>query len=281
MEELLDVLRALVGRVKALEYQTGMPPRPEVYLPGLVTRERSDPESGVWLKVIGSAGSSSDRYTGEEVYLADDLSTWTTLQGGVVTPDDALREVNGVGGIATDGSVVVRAWPSEGEGDTAWAFEYVPPSAGGAVAVSGARAGNSAATAVASGTSYTTVPLSNPLPAGRTTYDTDAYWASGNPTRLTVPATGYYHIAGLITWDVGAGTSANFGVALLYNGTSGSAQIDVPLATLGTLFPKTHLSLDLSLTAGDYVELAARQTSGGSISIASAGTSWLSVHRIH
>lgn len=89
--------------------------------------------------------------------------------------------------------------------------------------------------------------------------DDGGYWAAGNPTRLTVPSTGWYVITCNVVW---ASVSGDHWVLIQWrvNGTTtflGHVQID----SSGVAWDYS-CSVLVKLNATDYVEAMAQQTSG-------------------
>jgi len=132
-------------------------------------------------------------------------------------------------------------------------------------AFSGARVYNSGATISIPNSSLTAISFN------AENFDTDSYHESvTHPTRLTVPGAGEYLVGGGVLWAAnGTGWRS---LRVRVNGTtdivnegidspSGADAIGQPLSTL------------VSLSAADYLELIAFQTSGGSLNIFGEGTS--------
>lgn len=94
-------------------------------------------------------------------------------------------------------------------------------------------------------------------------YDTDAYHDTGSNTgRLTVPATGYYHIGASIELEVLSGAGDYFwSVSLFYDGTTEIATFRNPAgATLAGRTPAVTISTDYLATAGHYFTVQASMT---------------------
>ena len=90
-------------------------------------------------------------------------------------------------------------------------------------------------------------------------FDTDSYWSGGNPTRLTAPVTGKYLIIGNTHLDaLGAGTYRGASIQL-----NGARTIDTGEIRTGAIgYSYQSVSVIMTLTAGDYVELAVFQDQG-------------------
>lgn len=115
--------------------------------------------------------------------------------------------------------------------------------------------------------------------------DTDTYHStSSNTSRLTVPATGMYRVTYDAAFAVGAGgAERSFWVAI--NGAGGASANRYAITSTGPNVPNArNASIDLPLTAGDYVELWCYQDSGGALNTASEATSpgpmRMSIHRL-
>lgn len=110
-------------------------------------------------------------------------------------------------------------------------------------------------------------------------YDTDLFHDTGsNTSRLTIPQTGYYSIKANIAFD--NGTSGRRYGTLLVDGTT---IIDRRLHAFGDSADVIiNLSTDYFLTAGQYVEVYARQESGGNLDIVntSNGATEFMIHLI-
>jgi hypothetical protein len=105
------------------------------------------------------------------------------------------------------------------------------------------------------------------------TRDDGGYWASGSPTRLTVPATGWYNLAGYIIWEANT-TGIRYGW-LRQNGTTAVAYVsNGPHATNGHC--RQTLAVNLYLTAADYIELQCHHDRGSNLN----ATGVLSVAKI-
>lgn len=104
---------------------------------------------------------------------------------------------------------------------------------------------------------------------GATHYDTSSFWSAGNPTRLTIPRTGVYHIDTQIAW--GSNATGYREIELRKNGTAVRGRDRrVPASGVTAI---SAVSVDLDLVAGDYLEVWATQTSGGSLGTTS-GLTW-------
>lgn len=104
----------------------------------------------------------------------------------------------------------------------------------------------------------------NALTFGDVDYDTDGYWDSLHPTRLTVPVglDGWYLISGIIDFGNPAGTSGWVASRLYKNGVTiiGDGQYPVTGSSMEVPTP----TIIRQLVAGDYVELNLRNASGAS-----------------
>jgi len=96
-------------------------------------------------------------------------------------------------------------------------------------------------------------------------YDVGSFWTSGSPTRFTVPVTGLYLIHGFVEWNNGS-TSGLRRLWIRRNGADILAKEEDGITTHTNKVQQT-ISTTYLLTAADYVELYARQSSGGSLDI--------------
>lgn len=108
-------------------------------------------------------------------------------------------------------------------------------------------------------------------------YDTDTYHDTGSNTgRLTVPATGYYHINAYVefaSWASGA-TGSRLIVVLKKNGTAVIDMFDANFWSAAE--PALSLGHDLFLTAADYITIAVYQGTASSRNLTAA--SKLQIH---
>jgi len=123
------------------------------------------------------------------------------------------------------------------------------------------------------------VPLTNDTATVVTldaeTHDTSAMHSTAvNPSRIVAPVSGYYRV-------IAGGTfSATTGRCSVYVWKNGAqvAYVDGPATAAGACL---RLSDELYLAAGDYVELAVQQRSGGAAQLyADAAATFLSLSRI-
>jgi len=101
-------------------------------------------------------------------------------------------------------------------------------------------------------------------------YDTDGFHSnSTNPTRFTIPTTGYYHCGGNVEWASNAVGQRELVITLNAAAPGiASSRIDAGAATTY----KQNISTDWFFNAGDYIELAGRQTSGAALNINSVAS---------
>lgn len=132
---------------------------------------------------------------------------------------------------------------------------------GGLTGHIGARAYNSANLSIPHNTSTN-------LTFNSERYDTDPngeiHSTASNTGRLTCRTAGKYLLAATVAFDANA--TGVRSISLLLNGASFIAQVQLPSA--GSTFA-TSLSIATlyDLAAGDYVEVAAFQTSGGALNV--------------
>lgn len=140
---------------------------------------------------------------------------------------------------------------AEDSGNKRFNIGYTPPPD------SGARIYNSGAQTLGNG-------LTTVLSFDSERWDTLDYHVAGLPTRLTVPAgaAGKYIVTGHVEF-----AANNVGLRILYLRVNGAtyAQQGAPAQTgLGN---QLSISTLLALGVGDYVELAAYQSSGGNLAV--------------
>jgi hypothetical protein len=90
-------------------------------------------------------------------------------------------------------------------------------------------------------------------------------WSAGNPSRLTVPAGGggTYVIGGAAQFAPAATGSRQLAVDI-----SGTTQIRQTIPSIGSgLATRVNISYVCTVAAGEYVEITARQDSGGTINL--------------
>jgi hypothetical protein len=86
--------------------------------------------------------------------------------------------------------------------------------------------------------------------------DDNNYWSVGQPTRITIPETGWYSIG--CSFQLASGVTA----AILYITLNGAANISV-VSNSGT--DSLALSTNYYFSSSDYIEFYAYQDSGGSL----------------
>lgn len=99
----------------------------------------------------------------------------------------------------------------------------------------------------------------------------DSAWHdnSTNPSRVTVNATGRYHIHGLITFSTGL--TGIFGVSIYKNGVGTNMLVKQSLAA-GSGTQSVPFTTTMDLTAGDYIEAACQQNTAGAVSLGTSST---------
>lgn len=115
------------------------------------------------------------------------------------------------------------------------------------------------------------------VPWDQATYDTDFFWSSGSPTRLTVPANvAKVRLAANANWTSNA--TGQRVVQLLKNGASLAGGIFVrgPASGAGQI-GQNGKSPALIVTPGDYFELRVNQTSGGNLNLLTGVATWFSI----
>lgn len=86
-----------------------------------------------------------------------------------------------------------------------------------------------------------------------------------NNSRYTAPKTGWYHCSGSVSFPIN-GTGRRI-VVFRVNGVSGSAGPQAELPPSASTVTTVTQETEVFLNAGDYVELYALQTSGGTLTL--------------
>lgn len=131
---------------------------------------------------------------------------------------------------------------------------------------SGVRVSNSADQAITSG-------VDTILTFDTERHDTDDYWNVANPTRLTVPITGFYLVWTGLVWDAG-----NYAVGQYFL-VDGATNIAYSTADIRTTDMGNGAQSGIYLEKGQYVETVVNATANTNIlTNTSAGTSddWVS-----
>lgn len=104
------------------------------------------------------------------------------------------------------------------------------------------------------------------------TRDTDGMWNAGTPNLVTVQTPGWYEAEWAVIWASKADTTSRV-QSISVNGNT-DVNFMMPYADYvnvsGGVTPEVWMNYDLFLNAGDTVSLAVNQTSGASLSTASA-----------
>jgi len=103
-------------------------------------------------------------------------------------------------------------------------------------------------------------PSWNAIPMDTVEFDTGGYWSTGYPTRLTVPATGYYSISASI-YMPGVAGSVFRQMRLIANGTGEGMAYQMDSVDGGTAAMSVGTAA-VELTEGSYVELQVRSGDG-------------------
>ena len=110
-------------------------------------------------------------------------------------------------------------------------------------------------------------------------FDTASYWSAGTPDRFTVPVTGQYLVTGSASFVANAtgnrivGFFKNLSTAILYGGTTQPTNS-------GTNQSQISATYIFSLTAGDTVQFAVFQSSGGALNMAGNFVSFFAICRV-
>lgn len=141
--------------------------------------------------------------------------------------------------------------------DVTGKLELSSTGGGGGSPAIGARIERTAALSAA-----TSVNLN--VPFDTAVNNTYGLYNSSNPTRLTVPTTGWYVIAGSCRWA--ANNSGGRRIYIFKNGATYIAGSATPsAASMNDVY--TSVSVVAYLLAGEYVELQLNQNSGGSLAL--------------
>lgn len=96
-------------------------------------------------------------------------------------------------------------------------------------------------------------------------WDTDSFHEGvTNPTRLTIPYTGYYVFGAGLEWATAA-TASRREIFIRMNGTTRLVDDEVGVAVGNTANPRMNCASYYSFTAGDYIEMMVFQNSGGAL----------------
>lgn len=99
-------------------------------------------------------------------------------------------------------------------------------------------------------------------------YDTDGMWDSTRPTRLTCRTAGIYLWTGWVLWPASAASYRE--IWLMDNGNLTFTGIVQP-STLPTITGQ-EITRQINMSAGDYIELALGQNTGGVLTLPASGT---------
>jgi hypothetical protein len=106
---------------------------------------------------------------------------------------------------------------------------------------------------------FTAIALDTPQ------FDTAAYFADANPTRLTAPVAGLYLVTASLAWAVA--TTGSMGVLFQKNGVAGTYYGFDNSSFIALESVANSLSFAIQLAAGDYMELVGLQTSGAPLAV--------------
>lgn len=147
-------------------------------------------------------------------------------------------------------------------------FGFTPPQGDG----TGGGGGGGSSTAVSAHVEVTTADsIANDtlsiISWDAEVYDTDAIWASGTPTRLTVPSDGKYRLTVVAHW--GANNTGSRRVGWYHRDSAGtlvkSYSEDFGVTGTDTSAGAATFAMEHACTAGDYFEVEVYQDSGGAL----------------
>ncbi len=113
------------------------------------------------------------------------------------------------------------------------------------------------------------------IPWGATEFDTDGFWDSGNPTRLTVPGgVSRVRLLGNVRWQSSA--TGERQILITKNGVAFQGQ---PMARHGAagLTGQNLVSPALAVSEGDVFELPVWHSAGGSLDVEADSQSWFAI----
>jgi hypothetical protein len=136
---------------------------------------------------------------------------------------------------------------------------YAPSSTGTASTDIGAAVYRNATYAVPSATG-------TPIPFNVEEYDTDGLWVTGTATRFTCQTPGRYMVAGTFEWAVNATGRRN--ISIYKNGAIVAGNLSNAVASVAVI---QTISFIINMAVTDYVQLYARQNSGGNLNLTVTG----------
>lgn len=104
------------------------------------------------------------------------------------------------------------------------------------------------------------------------TRDDGGLWSGGAPTRLTAPSTGWYAGGGFVFWDGVTGLGRRLLARL--DGSTTLARAST-IADANHNDPSLCVSWQYYMTAGQYVDLAVDQNSGGDVDVSAGAAAWM------
>jgi hypothetical protein len=109
-------------------------------------------------------------------------------------------------------------------------------------------------------------------------YDTDGFWTSGTPTRITIPTDGYYHIDSIVAWE-----QNNVGYRRHWLRVDGGSTVigehqTIPAASSDS---GSYVSTDYYFTANQYIEVYVWHNKGSNtFARGNIGRMYVDIHKI-
>lgn len=175
----------------------------------------------------------------------------------------AFKQINGAGGAATGDDLTAHLGATDPHGDRAYAD--------GLTAHRGARVYHSAVQTLATAVTVT-------LAFDSEVHDDGGFHAAINNSRITAPEAGAYLVLAAVQFA--ANDTGLRQLSVLHNGATVALSNANAVAT-GGIPTRIQISTLLRLAVGDYVQLAAYQSSGSDVSITQgSNTTWFAATKL-